>query len=181
MAESIVIVPYEEEWPREFVRVGGVLRQALGGLAVRIDHIGSTSVIGLDAKPVIDIQVSVKRLEPVSEYRTPLENAGFVHRAANPDRTKRYFRESPGDRRMHIHVRESGSWSEQFALLFRDYLRVNPSDCAIYAAEKYRLAGLYKDERGKYVEEKGPVIWTIMRRASDWSQLTGWRPGASDC
>ncbi|WP_409344357.1 GrpB family protein [Paenibacillus sp. MBLB4367] len=180
MSDPIVVVSYSEEWPRECAKIGTALRQTLGGLAVRIDHSGSTSVAGLAAKPVIDIQISVQQLEPVDSYKLQLESAGFIHKAQNPDLTKRYFREAPGSRRTHIHVRESGSWPEQAALMFRDYLREHADDCATYAEVKYRLAELFRDDRHRYVEEKGTVVWEIMRRASEWSQRTGWKPGASD-
>jgi GrpB-like predicted nucleotidyltransferase (UPF0157 family) len=124
----------------------------------------------LDAKPIIDIQISVPSLEPVETYRSKLEKIGYVFRPDNPDLTKRYFRESPGNKRTHIHVREHGSWSEQFALLFRDYLRASAEDRKRYANEKYRLMGLFRNERHLYVENKEPIIWDIMRRASIWSQ-----------
>lgn len=106
MADAIVVVPYDAEWPSLFAEMGGRLREALGPVALRIDHIGSTAV------PVIDVQVSVADFEP-------LQALGFVFRADNTDRAKRYFREAPGTRRTHIHVRRVGSFSEQFALLFR--------------------------------------------------------------
>src|SRR5262245_18675518 len=121
----IRIVDYDPDWRRRFAELGVRLRSALGGVALRIDHIGSTSVPGLAAKPVIDIQVSVARLEPIDPFRAPLERLGYVYRANNPERTKRYFREPPGQPRTHIHVRRAGSFSEQFPLLFRDYLRIN--------------------------------------------------------
>ena len=110
------------------------LRAALGGAALRIDHIGSTAVPGLAAKPVLDVQISVAAFEPLAAFRAPLEGLGYVYRAANPERTKRYFREPPGGRRTHLHVRLRGHWSEQFALLFRDYLRAHPAAAARYAA-----------------------------------------------
>ncbi|MCC2685854.1 MAG: hypothetical protein K0R75_2753 [Paenibacillaceae bacterium] len=113
-------------------------------------------------------------------YKGGLEQIGFLHRADNPDLTKRYFRESAGNRRVHIHVRELGSWSEQYALLFRDYLRSHPEDSVQYANEKYRLMERYQDEREKYVDGKSPIIWTIMEKASQWSQETGWKPGNTD-
>jgi hypothetical protein len=74
-------------------------------VALRIDHIGSTAVAGLAAKPIVDVQISVKRLEPVEPFRSPLEAAGFVHRAANTERTKRYFREPPGQRKLALAAR----------------------------------------------------------------------------
>lgn len=180
MSEPITIVPYDSNWRTEFIEAGSSIRESMGAMAVRIDHIGSTSVAGLDAKPIIDLQVSVMSLEPVDSYKWRLEKIGFLHRASNPDLTKRYFRERPGMKRVHLHIRESGSWTEQTALLFRDYLRCHPSDCARYAQEKYRLMNMYGNEREKYVEEKEPIIWDILRKASRWSQKTGWKPANSD-
>jgi GrpB-like predicted nucleotidyltransferase (UPF0157 family) len=113
MADAIVVVPYDAEWPSLFAEMGGRLREALGPVALRIDHIGSTAV------PVIDVQVSVADFEPLPGFAEPLQALGFVFRADNTDRAKRYFREAPGTRRAHIHVRRVGSFSEQFALLFR--------------------------------------------------------------
>jgi GrpB-like predicted nucleotidyltransferase (UPF0157 family) len=180
MKDPIVVVSYDPGWPELFRQVAAPIRQALGPLALRIDHIGSTSIAGLDAKPVIDVQISVASLEPVEPFRLPLESLGYVFRADNPELTKRYFRETPGQRRTHIHVRRLGSWAEQFALLFRDYLRLHPEDAREYAALKYRLAAQYRHDRQGYTEAKDPFIWEIMRKADRWSQAVGWQPGPSD-
>lgn len=180
MADPIVVVPYDLEWPSHFRQLGARLRAALGGVALRIDHIGSTAITGMSAKPIVDVQVSVAALEPMEPYRTPLEALGFRWRADNEDRTKRYFREPPGSPRTHLHVRRTGSWSEQFALLFRDYLRAHPDDAAAYAELKHRLAAQHRDQREAYVEAKRPFIWQVMDRATEWSQATGWEPGPSD-
>src|SRR5262249_11057136 len=126
MVDAIRIVPYDPAWPERFRTLGAALREALGEVALRIDHIGSTSVPGLDAKPIVDIQISVASFEPLDSFRLPIEALGYVFRADNTDLAKRYFREPPGTPRTHIHVRRAGSWSEQFALLFRDYLRTHP-------------------------------------------------------
>ena len=117
-AGNLTVLEHDPEWSARFAELGGRLRSALGAVALRIDHIGSTAVPGLAAKPIIDVQVSVASLEPVDPYRSALEECGFVWRTDNPERTKRYFRERPGDRRTHVHVRRAGSFSEQFALLF---------------------------------------------------------------
>jgi GrpB-like predicted nucleotidyltransferase (UPF0157 family) len=177
---TFYLVPYDPDWKRECAELGARIKHALGDTALRVDHIGSTSVAGLAAKPIIDVQVSVASLEPVELYKPQMEAIGFIHRADNEELTKRYFRESPGEKRVHIHIREKGSFGEQFALLFRDYLREHPDEGQIYAAEKQRLMLLYPNERQKYVEEKEPVIWEIMRRASRWSQRVGWKPGPAD-
>ena len=180
MSDPIVIVPYDPRWPERFRKLGTALREALGEMALRIDHVGSTAVPGLAAKPIIDVQISVAALEPLHTYRIPLEKAGFVFCAGNPDLSKRYFREPPGDRRTHIHVRCRGSWSEQGALLFRDYLRVHEDDARAYAVLKYRLAEEYRDDRATYTEGKASFIWEIMVRAHSWQQQVGWQPGPSD-
>lgn len=180
MADRVVIVPYDPEWPDLFSKLGTALRGALGDTALRIDHIGSTSIPDLVAKPIIDIQISVKTFEPLDTFRLPIESLGFIHRANNPDLTKRYFRELPGQRRTHIHVRRAGSWSEQYALLFRDYMRAHKEDARSYAELKYRLAEQYGEDRTGYTEAKRPFFWEIMMKADIWNQEIGWQPGSTD-
>lgn len=180
VADQVIVVPYDPAWPTMFAELGRRLRGALGETALRIDHIGSTSVPGLDAKPIIDVQISVRSFEPLNAFRLPLEGLGFVFRAANPELTKRYFRERPGDRRTHIHVRQAGSWAEQFALLFRDYMRTHAEDARQYAKLKYGLAEKCRGDRHDYTESKALFIWEIMAKADRWSQEVGWEPGASD-
>lgn len=180
MPEPVVIVAYDPAWPERFATLGGALREALGQVAVRIDHIGSTAVPGLAAKPVLDVQISVAAFDPLAAYAGPLAALGFAHRADNPDRTKRYFREAPGSPRTHIHVRRAGSWTEQQALLFRDYMRAHEYEARAYAELKRRLATLHRLDRHAYTEAKGDFIWAVLRRADAWSQATGWLPGPSD-
>ncbi|MEU4575161.1 GrpB family protein [Nonomuraea sp. NPDC023979] len=180
MGDSIEVVDHDPAWQAEFAAIGKTLRGALGDGALRVDHIGSTSVPGLAAKPVIDIQVSVRSLEPLDAYRIPLERLGLTHRADNPELTKRYFREAPGSRRTHVHVRELGSFSQQLPLLFRDYLRAHPDAAAEFAEVKRRCARQFRDDRHRYVSAKEPFVWDIVRRADTWAQRVGWRPGPSD-
>jgi GrpB-like predicted nucleotidyltransferase (UPF0157 family) len=130
----VVIVPYAERWPGEFARVGRRLRGVLGERALRIDHIGSTAVPGLDAKDRIDVQVVVADLGDAN----PLGGAGFVEFAPAADHeppgaettpgdwTKRLFQNAPDERAANIHVRLEGRPNARYALLFRDYLRAHP-------------------------------------------------------
>ena len=178
--EKVEIFPYDSGWPALFNDLGVKFREALGEVALRIDHIGSTSVEGLAAKPVIDIQISVAGLQPTEPFRLPLEGLGYTFRVDNPELTKRYFREAPGTRRTHIHVRRAGSWPEQFALLFRDYMRTHTEDAELYAQLKRQLAERYGYDRSGYTEAKDPFIWEVINRADRWSQEIGWEPGPSD-
>lgn len=178
--DPIVVVPYDPAWPRLFREEAARFRAVLGDVAVRIDHIGSTAVPGLAAKAIIDVQISVAALDPVDVFRLPLERLGYVFRADNPERTKRYFREPPGTRRTHVHVRQRGSWNEQFALLFRDYLRTHPAAASRYADLKWALARRYGADRQSYVDAKQPCIWAMMAEADAWAGATGWACGPSD-
>jgi GrpB-like predicted nucleotidyltransferase (UPF0157 family) len=177
---SLRVVAYDEEWPKLFLQRSGALREALGDLALRIDHIGSTAVPGLAAKPIIDIQISVAVLEPLAAFRVPLEQLGYVFRADNQELTKRYFREPPGDRRTHIHVRRAGSFSEQLALLFRDFMRTHPDWARRYTELKLGLARQYADDRARYTDAKQPFTWKVLAAADEWAQRTGWVPAPSD-
>jgi GrpB-like predicted nucleotidyltransferase (UPF0157 family) len=180
MSYVVEIAPYDPIWPARFAQLGRELRAGLGTTALRIDHIGSTSIPGMAAKPIIDIQISVAVFEPLDVYRLPLERLGYVFRADNTERTKRYFREAPGTPRRHIHVRRAGSWAEQFALLFRDYLRTHAEEARLYESLKYQLATKYREDRQGYTDAKSPFIWEIMTKADRWSQEIGWEPGSSD-
>lgn len=116
----IVISPYDPHWPIEFRSRSTALRDALGSRALRIDHIGSTSVVGLDAKPTFDIQISVATLEPFDAIRAPLEHLRYRFQSSNPDRSKRFFLGPTRERPVHVHVRAAGGFDERFNVLFRD-------------------------------------------------------------
>ncbi len=178
--DPIEICAYSDEWPGEFFAIGARMRQALGEMALRIDHIGSTAIPDLAAKPIIDIQISVASLEPVDPYRQALESIGYFWREGNPDLSKRYFRERPGAKRTHIHVRKLGSWHQQFSLLFRDYVRLHARDRQKYEGVKRMLAEQFRRDRQAYVDAKKPIFWEIIARANDWAAATGWEPGPSD-
>ena len=96
MPDPIAVVPYDPEWPALFAELAAQIRMALGPLALRIDHVGSTAIPGLAAKPVIDVQVSVETFDDIDEIARAMDAIGFAWRRNNPDRTKRYFREKPG-------------------------------------------------------------------------------------
>jgi GrpB-like predicted nucleotidyltransferase (UPF0157 family) len=180
MSDRIRVVAYDAQWPALFLEQSRAMRAALGEVALRIDHIGSTAVPGLAAKPIVDIQISVAAFEPPDAFRAPLEGLGYVFRTDNQERTKRYFRERPDSRRTHVHVRRAGSFSEQLALLFRDFLRAHPDWAQRYAELKLALAERHADDRRRYTDAKRPFTWQALAQADEWAQRTGWFPGPSD-
>lgn len=184
------IVPYQATWPEEFRHIADRLRLALGNIALRIDHIGSTAVPGLDAKDVIDLQVSVAELS--EEVASRLRSTGFVqpagiwkdHRPPNgpeaeEEWSKFLFVQPEGERRMNIHVRGLGCANQRYPLLFRDYLRAHPASAAAYAELKRRLAENLADWQN-YPEVKDPAVDLIYLVAEEWAAASGWQPGPAD-
>ncbi|WP_339293178.1 GrpB family protein [Paenibacillus sp. FSL W8-0187] len=180
MKDPVIIEPYSDNWPSLFDELRAQIVTKIGSDVYRIDHIGSTAVVGLAAKPIIDIQISVRDLGNIESIISGLASIGYRYRLDNDDLTKRYFREAPGTRRTHIHVRQAGSWSEQFNLLFRDYLRTHEDDRDQYARTKYEIANRYRDQREQYVEAKTEIVWDIIKKANTWSQKIGWNPSEAD-
>jgi GrpB-like predicted nucleotidyltransferase (UPF0157 family) len=186
----VEIVPYRAEWPAEFREIAAGLRAALGDRALRIDHIGSTSVPGLPAKDIIDIQITVAALDEA--VMVALAGVGYNpddrlrrdHRppgAPGPesDWEKWYFREPAGRRLINVHVRVAWRPNQRYPLLFRDYLRAHPATAMAYAELKRRLAAGLADPR-TYPDVKDPAVDLIYFAAEDWAAATGWQPGPSD-
>jgi GrpB-like predicted nucleotidyltransferase (UPF0157 family) len=165
--EPIEVVEYDAAWPAAFAEWRDRLATALGSAAVRIEHVGSTSVTGLPAKPVIDIQVSIADLDDEATYVPQIEALGVQLRSR--DRWHRYFRPFRGrPRDVQIHVCGTGSGWERDHLLFRDYLRTHPDALAAYAAAKRRAAADWGDDRLAYTDAKTAVIQEIMAAAERW-------------
>jgi putative glutamine amidotransferase len=162
------IVDYDPAWPAQFEEEVVSIRDALGRAAVSIDHVGSTSVPGLAAKAVIDIQVSVPSLTPRADVVDPLVRAGYRH-SIDPIETEHEFLskgyEDGDQRRVHIHLCEVGSEWERRHLAFRDYLRTHDDAAAAYAALKRRLAAEHPRDIQTYVDGKTAFIRSTEARA----------------
>jgi GrpB-like predicted nucleotidyltransferase (UPF0157 family) len=185
----IIIEPYDPSWPDAFQRIGQQIRQALGARVLAIHHIGSTSVPGLPAKNIIDIQLTVAKLS--DEIRDPLTALGFFYRAdiqgdhcppgmdiAPEDLTKRYYQLAEPS--VNLHVRVKGRFNQRYAVLCRDYLRVTPMATNAYAEIKRQLAGYFPNDVDAYYDIKDPVFDVIMAGAFYWAELTGWQLPESD-
>lgn len=176
----IEIVDYNPAWPAEFEAIRAALVAALGPLALRVDHIGSTAVPGLSAKDVIDVQVTVAALSPDVVER--LRAAGFELREAlrydhvppgaaeTPALWAKYvFGQPPGRRRANIHVRVAGNPNQRYPLLFRDYLRAHPNSAGAIDRVKRALAAHHADDVEAYYDIKDPVYDLIWDAAQEWA------------
>jgi dephospho-CoA kinase len=191
-----VLVPSDPSWGDEGRRIAARLNTACGHRAVRIDHIGSTAVAGVDAADVIDMQVTVPSLEVADELAPSLISAGYVHMPVTTDvgkpdarstvaaldhtndgslwHKRLHWSADPG-RPTNVHLRVDGLPGQQFALLFVDWLRANPSVQADYVALKRKAAAAHVDA-GAYADAKEPWFLDAYRRAWEWADTTGWRP-----
>ena len=168
---TIVLVPYDDAWPHAFERERRRIASALGEVAIRIDHIGSTSIPGLVAKPIIDIDVSVADPDDEAGYLPALESAGYRLRVREPGH--RMVRTANRD--VHVHICRSGSDWERRHLLFRDWLRHDARDRQAYAVLKQSLAQRDWQDMNAYASAKGPLIEQITARAEKWAAQGAWR------
>ena len=197
---GVELVPYDPSWPDQARRIVARLKTACGHRAVRVDHIGSTAVPGMDAKDVIDIQVTVDSLATADDLAEALLTAGYPrveHVTADvpkPDGRstvaafdhvddvalwhKRFHASADPGRPANIHVRLDGRPNQQFALLFTDWLGENPAARSDYLAAK-RAAGRARADSGAYADAKEPWFLDAYRRAWEWAAATGWRPRES--
>jgi GrpB-like predicted nucleotidyltransferase (UPF0157 family) len=172
--DPVQLVPYRPEWPAVFARWRDRLAAELGGTAVRIEHVGSTAVPGLAAKPVVDVQVSVPDVDDPNAYRPAIERAGVPIRVREPDHA--FFRLPDGeDRTLHVHVCSAGSRWEREHPLFRDFLRAHPQACAAYATLKHDLARRFRTDRLAYTEGKTGFVLDTLDASEAWARAVGWR------
>jgi GrpB-like predicted nucleotidyltransferase (UPF0157 family) len=162
---TISIVPYDHSWPAMFERHRERIEKALGRQALRIDHIGSTAVVGLAAKPIIDIDLSVEDSEDERSYVPALERAEYRLRVR--ERGHRMLRTPQHD--VHLHVCAIGSDWERRHLLFRDWLRADPDDRQLYAEAKRELAARGWPDMNAYATAKTEIIDAITKRAEGWA------------
>lgn len=181
------LMPADPTWPDQAQRILARLRTTCGHRAIRIDHIGSTAVAGLDAKDVIDVQVTVESLAVADELAEALLAAGYPRReeiTADIPHTddpalwqKRFHASADPGRATNVHIRVAGRPNQQFALLFPAWLSADADARAEYLAVK-RDAERAGVEGGikAYADVKEPWFDTAYRQAWAWADRTGWRP-----
>lgn len=167
----ITIAPYDPAWPAMFCAEAANIRRVLGELVLRVEHVGSTSVPGLAAKPVIDLQISVSSLEPMGIYVQLLASIGYSHIPLGEFDLVYPFFQKPAElpTTHHIHLCVRGSEQERNHLAFRDYLRTHPVVAAEYLTLKRQLAAVHHgttlESRESYSLSKTGFITSVLERA----------------
>ena len=163
---AVKIVPYDARWPGKFeeeraLLLGSIQEWIVGG----IEHVGSTAVEGLAAKPVLDIMAGVRSLEASRPALGPLAGIGYLYASYRADVMHWLCKPSPSFRTHHLHLVPFGSplWKERLA--FRNYLRTHTDAALEYADLKRRLAGQFPLDREAYTEAKGPFVRRIVALA----------------
>ena len=160
----IELVEYDPQWPQQFLHERDILCNALADWLVGLpEHIGSTAIPGLAAKPVIDIMAPVQSLEAAAAAIESAKRIGYLHFPYKPDVMHWFCKPSPDVRTHHLHLVPMGSrlWTERLA--FRDALRASGELSSRYAQLKRTLAVQYRNDREAYTEAKTPFIAGVLR------------------
>ncbi len=160
----VQLVEYDPSWPEQFAREARRIRSALGRRALRIEHIGSTSVPGLVAKPILDILLVVTDSSDEATYVPALESAGYVLRIREPNWHEHRLFKGP-DTNVNVHVFSTGSVEIERNLAFRDRLRANAVDRELYERTKRELAAKNWKFVQNYADAKSDVVEAILARA----------------
>ncbi|GAA5170448.1 MULTISPECIES: dephospho-CoA kinase [Amycolatopsis] len=182
------LADYDERWPAQAARLLARVRAAAGERALRADHIGSTSVPGLPAKDIVDLQLTVSTLDDADAVADALSDAGFPRAggewwddpqdgSAQRWHKRFHFGGDPG-RAVNLHVRSQETPAWRLALLFPEWLRQHPDERAAYAEVKRRLADSHAADGTVegYAYEKQEWVNAAFRRAEAWAERTGWTP-----
>jgi GrpB-like predicted nucleotidyltransferase (UPF0157 family) len=161
---GILIVEYDRRWPELFVREAARIRTLLGNRALRIEHVGSTAVPGLAAKPVIDVLLEVAESADEAAYVPALESGGYALHIREPNWHEHRMFKGP-DREINLHVFSRGCPEIERMLKFRDWLRQNAADRELYARTKLALARKEWKSVQDYADAKTAVVEEIIARA----------------
>jgi GrpB-like predicted nucleotidyltransferase (UPF0157 family) len=171
---TVKLVPYSSEWQSLFADEERVLSASIGTCVMDIQHVGSTAIPGLQAKPIIDLAVAVRRLEDVEKCIKPLERLGYEYRADQGQPGRFFFAKGdPSRRTHHVHMVEWNSDSWKRLLRFRDYLRQHKGAAEEYARLKRELARKSQDNRDIYTSGKAEFIESVLSRDSKVSDTLG--------
>ena len=165
ITKHVVVLPYDEGWKQDFLKIKQELQDALGQLAIDIEHVGSTSVEGLSAKPIIDIDVVVEDNTVLKDAVAALERAGYEHEGdlGIPGREAFRYEGKEHLRTHHLYVCPKDSPELKRHVAFRDHLRCHPEAVKEYSRIKEEGAKLYPYDIDGYIEYKSPFINRIYK------------------
>lgn len=170
MSAEIIVEEYDARWPQEFEKLRARIAAVLGPLAAAVEHMGSTAVPGLAAKPIIDIDVLLKPDADVAQAVSALSSAGYEDRGDLGIRGREAFR-APADsypHHLYLCLAEAGEYQRHIE--FRDYLRSHPEDVEAYASLKRRLMREFEWDREAYTQGKSEFVERTLRRVRDGEQ-----------
>jgi GrpB-like predicted nucleotidyltransferase (UPF0157 family) len=167
----VVIVDYNPLWPEQFETLRARLAIALGGLALTIEHVGSTAVPGLSAKPILDIDVLLKSSRGLPLAISALSSIGYQHRGDLGIPGRDAFREPAGSLRHHLYVCPDNR-EYQRHITFRNHLRSHPEDASAYGILKRELAIRFRDDREAYNDAKSDFVERILRTLANEKALS---------
>lgn len=168
--KKVVVVPYDSRWPQQFQQEAAEIHRVLGEESILLHHIGSTSVPGLAAKPIIDFLGEVNDIERVGRFNEPLAALGYEAMGEFGIPGRRYFRKGGDERTHHLHIFEKNSSGAYRHLAFRNYLRSHPVKKEAYGALKIKLAEQYPHDIEKYMDGKDPFIKQTEKEALLWAE-----------
>ena len=163
VAKRILVLPYDEQWKQDFLKIKAELAGALGQLAIEIEHVGSTSVQGLSAKPIIDIDVVIKDYTVLEDIVSALGEIGYLHEGNLGIAGREAFKYDGKEhlKKHHLYVCPEDSPELRRHIAFRDFLRAHPEAAREYSRIKEEGAKQYPDDIGGYIEHKSPFIERI--------------------
>lgn len=161
---TIDLCPYDESWATLYTEQASLIEEAMSDLPIAVSHVGSTSVPGLSAKPIIDIVLEVPDAADEDAYVSLLESAGFILKAREPDWFVEHRLFNKDDVQVNLHVFTQGCSEVQKMIRFRDHLRSHPDDLALYQQKKEELAKQVWEYTQHYADAKSDVIQTILSR-----------------
>jgi GrpB-like predicted nucleotidyltransferase (UPF0157 family) len=161
---TIYLAPYDPAWPSLFTRLAKQIHEALGDAILLLEHVGSTSVPGLSAKPIIDMVLAVADSSDESSYVKPLEEKGYTLRIREPDWYEHRLLKPP-EVEGNLHVFSAGCEEIERMLLFRDWLRIHADDRLLYEETKRELAARTWKYTQDYADAKAEVVQEILARA----------------
>jgi GrpB-like predicted nucleotidyltransferase (UPF0157 family) len=167
LPEPVVICDYDPAWPQRYEALRGPVAEALGDLAAQIDHVGSTSVSGLAAKPTIDIVIRLRSADDLPTAIERLARLGYAHEGDFGVVGREAFATPPGygphDHHLYVCAPDWGGYADQ--IVFRDYLRAHPHVAAAYAQLKRALADQHRNNRTAYTDGKAEFVRSVLRQA----------------